>query len=229
MDMRIYGKGNIPAGNYDKVVVRGKGFLYGKINCLTFSSSGGIKGESIECKEHFKTSGRALFLDNIMAKNVRVSGFFSCDGDVVVKERFSCSGTTKCKKNIKCDDLAIFGSLHVGDGIESENVNISGVLKCDRLVNANNVRIIADRLISIGSISGCNIVLKRKKFSVVLSRRINVLNAIEGDNLFLEYVTCPSVIGRVVNIGKGCKIDVVRYKEEINISTKAVVGKIEKI
>jgi hypothetical protein len=81
----------------------------------------------------------------------------------------------------------------------------------------------------VESIGGSSIHIKRKRFSVIPKRRVIVSSAIEGDNLTLEYVTCPRVTGRVVTIGKGCVIDLVQYSDSLDISPKAKCGKTEKI
>ena len=95
---------------------------------------------------------------------------------------------------------------------------------------------------NIGSIGGSKIVIVSEKSSNIFQRLplfssiakattsgVNVNSAIEGDDVALEYVTCPRVTGRVVAIGQGCNIDLVQYSEEIEIAPDAKVGKVEKI
>jgi hypothetical protein len=78
--------------------------------------------------------------------------------------------------------------------------------------------------ITVGSVS-----VRRKAVSIFLKRRTTVTKMIEGDALDLEYVTAPRVTGRTVIIGKGCRIDLVQYREKVEISPKTTVGKVEKI
>ena len=212
MDMRIAGSGTIPPGEYDKVTMRGSGRLFGEVQCTSFSASGSCKGESIACAEGFKASGRAAFSKNIKAKNIRASGSFSCDGNLAAEEL-----------------LRVFGSLHAGGSVEAKSVHIVGGLECEGALRAEDIMLQADKLMSVGSMRGNTILLKRKRVSIFPKRRVIVSAAIEADAPTLEYVTCPRVTGRVVVIGKGCKIDLVQYSEEIQISPKATVGKVEKI
>ena len=229
MNMRISGKGNIPAGEYEKVSISGHGRLFGRVRCGSFSASGFSKGEEIECGEEFKVSGTSLFSKNITAKSIRASGTFACDGGIAVRETLSCSGSAKCKRSIKCEHLSMSGTLTVDGDIEAESIKAAGAVNCEGLINAENIEIKADKIMNIGSIGGSNIVIKRKRFSVVPNRRVIVASSIEGDNIAVERVTCPRITGRVVVIGKGCKVDLVQYSEEIKLSPDARVGKVEKL
>ena len=58
---------------------------------------------------------------------------------------------------------------------------------------------------------------------------MKVKNYIEGDKITLEAVKCPRVTGWIVVIEKGCEIDLVQYSENVKISKKAKVNKLEKI
>ena len=230
MDMKIAGKGNIPAGEYNKVTSRGKGHFYGRVKCSSFKSSGTCKGEIIECAGKFKASGRAVFSEDIKAKSIRVSGSLSCEGDITAEDSISFHGGAKCRKSIKCESLSAFGSLCVFGDIEAEKIKTAGVLNCEGLINAESIQIKADKPMNIGSIGGSNIVVKRKLISIFRKRCVTVATSIEGDNISLEYVTCPRVTGRTVVIGKGCRIDLVQYSEGIELKfNKDHLTKTEKI
>ncbi len=229
MDMRISGAGNIPSGNYEKVSISGSGRLGEQVRCVAFSVSGASKGETIECAERFKVSGGAKFLGDIKAKTVRVSGSLSCGGELVATEEIACFGSVQCEKTIKCEKLTVSGSLSAMGDVEAESVETSGTFNCTGLLNAEKIKITADRAMQIGSIGGSKISIGRKRFSLFLKRGVTVENAIEGDEITLEYVTCPCVTGRIVNIGKGCKIGHVQFSEKMETSPKAKVKTREKI
>ena len=242
IDMRISGSGNIPSGEYNKISVSGSGSLYGKVRCVSFSSSGSSRGEHIECTESFKVSGSSHFSGNIEAADIKASGSLNCDGELIASDSLSVSGSTKCGKSIKCERLSVSGVLKVAGDIESETVNVAGVLNCAGLLNAESIEIKFDKGMSIGSIGGSKIVIVSEK-AIKASKRlplfsslvksatngVNVNSSIEGDEVALEYVTCPRVTGRAVAIGEGCNIDLVQYSEDVEISPDAKVGKTEKI
>ncbi len=229
MDMRISGSGKIPSGEYEKISISGSGRLYGTVRCVSFSASGTSNGESIECAESFRISGSCSFSDDIAAMEIHSSGSLFCGGNLTAKGKLICHGSTKCGESIRCEQLSVAGTLNVGGDIEAERVKSAGVLNCEGLLNAESIELSADRLMKIGSIGGGNIIIRRKYFSLFRSRRAIVASSIEGDDISLEYVTCPRVAGRIVVIGKGCKIDLVQYSESVEISPRAKVGRVEKV
>ena len=211
MDMRIAGKGTVPAGEYNKVSISGSGRLFGEVRCNNFSASGTSKGEGVTCTERFKVSGASSFSGQVKAKNVRTAGSFSC-GTLVAEEQLSASG-----------------SLRVGGDVQAKSVCIAGGLQCGGTLHAESIELQADKQMSLGSIAGGTVRVRRKAVSIFLKRRTTVTAAIEGDTLDLEYVTAPRVTGHNIIIGKGCRIDLVQYSGEIQISPKATVGKVKKI
>lgn len=229
MDMRIAGRGQIPSGEYGKIKISGSGKLFGMVRCTSFSASGTSKGEAIECTEDFKIAGNSSFSNSVKARSLRASGKFSCEGDISADKTIALHGSASCGGNIKCEQFSASGSLKADGDVEAESIKVSGSINCSGLVNAESVEIKCDKLMTIGSIGGSAIQIKRKRISIFMNRRLIVSSAIEGDDISVEYVTCKRVTGRIVNIGNGCNIDLVQYSEEIKASPKAKIGKIEKI
>ena len=193
MDIRISGRGDIPSGEYDKISISGSGHLLGSICAQSFKSSGTVKGESIECKETLKVSGRALFSGKVKSTEISVAGSFKTD-----------------------------------DSVEANSVKIAGRVKCKGTIKSNDIKICVELPSYVGEVNGQNIQIKRKRLSL-MKRKMVVSSEINGDTVSLSYVSCPVVSGKKVAIGKGCRIGVVRYSEEIQISKGAKIGKIEKI
>ena len=212
LNMRIAGKGTVPPGEYGKVSISGSGRLFGEVRCNEFSASGASKGESITCAEHFKVSGTSSFSGQVKAKDVRTAGSFSCNGALVAEEQ-----------------LRVSGSLRVGGDLQATDVRIAGGLQCGGTLRAARIALQADKRMSLGSIAGGNVHIRRKTVSIFFKRRTTVASAIEGDELDLAYVTAPQATGRTVIIGKGCRIDLVQYSEKVEIAPKAKIGRVEKI
>ena len=105
MNMRISGKGSIPAGEYEKISVSGSGRLFGTILCASLTSSGTLNGESIKCQGVIKSAGTTRFSGNIYTEALKASGSFSCDGNIEAEENISISGSARCGGNIKCESL----------------------------------------------------------------------------------------------------------------------------
>lgn len=212
INMRIAGRGTVPAGEYDKVSLSGSGRLFGEVRCNNFSAVGRSKGESVTCAEGFKVSGSSSFSGTVKAQNIRAAGSFSCDGDLIAQEQLHASG-----------------SLRVGGDLQAASVRIAGGLQCNGALHAERIDLQADKQMQLKSITGGSIRTRRKPISIFFKRRVSVTTAIEGDELDLEYAIAPRVTGHTVMIGKGCKIDLVQYREKVEIAPGTQIGKVEKI
>ena len=155
INMRIAGKGTVPAGEYDKVSISGSGRLFGEVRCNNFSASGSTKGESVTCAEHFKISGSSSFSGSAKAQNIRAAGSFSCDGDLIAEEQIHMSG-----------------SLRVGGDLQGASVRIAGELECNGALCAKEAELQADKQMQLKSITGGSIRTRRKPISIFRKRRI---------------------------------------------------------
>ncbi len=249
MNMELSGIGKIEPGRYDDISISGSCELSGLIRCSSFHSSGICKGGDVECSGTVEVTGISDF-NSLRARNI--IGSVTAEGDVAAEERIDCEGISKCKANVKCTELYVPGIMEVDGNIEAELITVDGFIVCGGLMNAEEIRIesynrgrrVESRSgMCIGSIGGGRISIysknrpeKRKNlplFEAMVSRKpgvaVWVREYIEGDSIALEGVAAPLVSGRVVAIGAGCEIDVLRYSEEVEISPDAVVRKVENV
>lgn len=209
MEMKISGSGKIPAGEYSNIRISGSGEMYGVVQCHSFQSSGSAKGEQLICAGELKVSGSGSFSGNVSANNVAVSGSVSCN-DMTAGDEISVSGSLRAKT------------------VTAKSVTVNGAVNCDEHLRADNISITYGGKMSIGSIVGGKICM-RKSRSCLMVGNVTVATSIEGDEVALERVTCPRVMGRVVRIGKGCHVDLVQYSEGLEISRMSKVKHTEKI
>lgn len=222
MNMKMSGSGTVPAGEYNEVSISGSGRLHGTVRCVSFTASGSVKGENIDCLDDFKVSGSASFSGNVTSKRIGVLG------------------SVEFGESVKCEELSVSGSMKVCGDVEAETVKVHGCFNCEGLLNAEDVEIKFDTGMQIGSIGGAKIVIFSKNpvkpikrlslFASLCKSRIAtvaVSSSVEGDEI--AHVTCPRITGRVVAIGSGCDIELVQYSEKIEISPDAKVGRVEKI
>lgn len=209
MEMKISGSGKIPAGEYSDIGISGSGDLYGVVQCHSFQSSGSAKGEQIICAGELKVSGSGSFCGDVSANNVSVSGSLLCSAITVD------------------DTLAVSGSLRAKT-VTAKSMTVKGAVNCDEHLRADNVSISYGGKMSIGSIVGGKIHM-RKSRSCLMMGNVHVATSIEGDEVTLERVNCPRVTGCAVRIGKGCQIDLVQYSDTLEISKRAKVKRTEKI
>ena len=243
--MNISGSGRIAAGEYnDKISVSGSGTVEGNVRCIAFSVSGYSScAGNVECKEKVSVSGSMSVADNLYADEIDVSGSFTVGKDCVVNDTIEVSGTMKCGGDIKCTVFRNAGYVSVEKGIEAEEIYIAGIVDSNGLINAETVDIkLGNKGSNVGSIGGANIKVRHLNHLKTIERLplftklvgsenngLNVAESIEGDVIAIENVSAPTVVGRIVAIGAGCRIDTVQYSEQVEIDSKAKVGKCEKI
>ena len=257
MDMKISGAGVLSGGEYDEVRISGSAKIEGSIRCKSFACTGAAKGEGdLLCEEEFLTSGSTKFTGAVSAKTARLSGAMSCAALTVEKEAKLAGGVEVAGK-LAGGEIVASGDLKTGEDIEAEvfrytcggtgPMSFGGKLDCGGLLNAETVEItLGQRRHSIGAIGGGAVTVKGKKeegpfgdfppFGVPFASPwgkpphggLTVRESIEADRVTLENTACPLVSGREVVIGKGCKIDLVRYSESIRVEDGAEVSKQEK-
>ncbi len=213
MDYKFSGAGTVPAGEYEAVKVSGSARLAGDVRCTSLSVSGSFGGSgSITCSGGVHLSGSASIDGPISAGELKASGAFKCKG-------------------LRGGDLRVAGAARVDGDMEGDSIRVSGSINCSGLVNADRIEIHIEGTCSAGSMGGSEIGIEAKPCSGGLSRffsknrcgSMRVAESIEGDNIYLEQVTCPSVIGRNVTIGPGCRIGSVQFSENVEISPDAQV------
>ena len=238
MNTKIVGSGAINSGEYENIIIRGRGKLCGKVKCASFSSAGSVSGESVECSGDFKASGSTKFSGSLAAVNVKMKGKFSANGKITAEDNVTAYGKLKCADSIKANAMRAFGAIKVEKDVEGENVEINGSLNCNGLVNAETFTLRSDARSRIGCVGGGSITIKTKGIRKFLSmipllsrilKPLSVESYIEGEEIFVESLSCPKIIGSHVVIGKGCKIGLVQYTDKIEISPKAKAERVEKI
>ena len=244
MNMKISGSGIIAAGEYEDIRVSGSAKIGGPVRCQSLHCSGSVRCEgNMEVQKTIKISGSAHFDQNVSAQDIGVSGSTRIDGDCTSTGDLRISGSLRCDGDIKGNGISVSGSARATN-MEGEDVLISGKIVCDGLLNAENIVIKMNGATSeIGNIGGSKISIYPEKHQKKITRLpllskmignngrndLTVKESIEGDEIALEMVTAKTVVGRVVAIGEGCRIELVQYSEAIEISPDAKVDRQERI
>lgn len=236
MDMRISSSGVISSGDYDDIYVGGSCRAEGFIRCKSFSCSGSFSGKAdIECENEFSASG------SFSNKGTVKAGYFHCSGSAsnsadITADKIKCSGSFAVQGNVKARELKISGSLRAAKDIEAEIAKFGGSVHCDGMINAEELYIdISSSDSKAASIGGSKVEIKSNPSNLLFNRLFFkkhgsfTTESIEADEIDIEYTNAKTVCGRCVNIGKGCKIDLVQYSDKIEIAPDAKVGKFEKI
>lgn len=207
MNMKVSGSSVLPGGEYDSVSVSGAAKLAGDITCTSFSSSGALQGQGINCRGKISLSGSSK-LGDLWADSLTVSGAFACE-------------------SVKCTNLSVSGSVSVtGDITADKSAVLQGSVACMGELSAERVSIVFESHTELSAIKGESVSMAKKS---LLAKNARVTDFVEAEEISLAHVSCPRVTGARVVIGKGGKIDLVQYSETLDISPDANVITIEKI
>lgn len=214
MNYSFSGAGTIPGGEYEKVSAAGSAKLAGNVRCQTFAASGALAGSgSIVCSGDMRVSGSTGIDGDISAGVLKSSGAFRCNA--LSGGELHCSGAVRVKGNMQADSIHASGSLNCSGLVSADFVEIKMNGTCSAgSIGGGEIRILPD-----GS-GGAGFVLFRHRHA---AGSMKVSESIEGDELYLENVTCPAVTGRRVTIGPGCRIGAVVYSESAEVSPDAAV------
>lgn len=224
-DLTINGYGASNGGEFNRVVLNGKGTVNTDVDCVDF-----------EC------NGNGLVKGNLHAKTARISGNGKVAGNVE-SEVLSIEGRGKIEKNADIKKMKISGSAAVGGSLKSEEVKVRGRLTvgedCEAevfkaechfsiggLLNADvvDVRIYGDcRAEEIG---GQTIIIRQKSslmgnlFKSFFQNSLDV-QLIEGDHIEIENTNAKIVRGNHITIGPNCNIGLAEYTGSLAKNKKA--------
>lgn len=231
-DLRISGAGSSSGGRYRDVKISGAATINGNLECETLRTSGAsdIKGD-VSCRE-INVSGASEIKGNLKAENLSTSGASKVMGDVDAKI-LNTSGATEIGGNFSGEEVDIKGSFKVGGDCEAESFKSSGAFKIGGLLNADKIEIkvygkcrareVGGESIKVFRGSGIGFDLVKVVQSLFDKFGSLIAEVIEGDEVFLETTIAKVVRGNNVTIGKDSIIDLVEYRDTINIIEGAVV------
>lgn len=235
MDLNISGKGTISAGDYDEVVLKGNIKSKGKISCKNFKFDGKFSGDSdIDCKKELKLSGDFKNDGSIKTDILIASGKVKNEKNISAYS-MKISGSFISQSDIRTSKMKALGIIDVKRNIKADKAHIVGMINNEGLIDVDNlhIEIFSSRYSEVKNIKGKDIQIERKlrdpiitcfkKLAKSKTGVINVTDAIEGDDINLEYTIAKRVTGRRVNIGKGCQIGLVQYSDNIEVSSESTV------
>ena len=244
--MKISGAGVLGGGEYEDVKISGSAKIEGSVRCRSFACHGATKGEGdLSCREEFRSSGSTHIVGAVRAGSVRASGALKCSA-LSAEGEVQLSGGSDVEGRLSGGSIHSSGALKVGGGIEAENFRSSGKLVCGGLLNAETVELfVGMETSSVAAIGGSTVRVKERLEGHIFPGAgfggfgfpwgksakcsLTVTESIEADDIELSNTLCPLVSGRRVVVGPGCRIDLVRYSESIEVDPAAQVGRQEKI
>lgn len=229
-------RGVVKGGRCQLITLNGYNELRGNLKCKDFHLHGSLVCATkvtprLTCSKMFLDG--SLNLPEIICSTAYVSGTSEITGDVVIAHEFIQNGRFSGHGKLTANSMRVYDRFS-HDGKLFANQFAAHACLSVGPIKAGNVLIeFSDRSRCAEITAGSVIVqraplplLARLFYAEQASRNsfLTVTNGIKADYVELEYVTTDSVTGLDVNIGPGCIINEVRYRDHISISDQAWVG-----
>lgn len=211
-EVKIMGSGSSSGGEYGNVKVMGEAVFYGDTVC-----------------ELFKCSGTAEVRGNLRAEDVKVMGTLILGsknpGDSLTSESSPPS-------NLQAEYLKVTGEIEVPGDCSAEDLIVKGSVRVAGMLSGEEINIRLYGASSAREICGSRITIKGKG---ALTDMFNAgpkkitTELIEGDTIYLENTEAEIVRGARVEIGPGCRIGLVEYKESCELGRESSVAEQRRI
>lgn len=204
-NINIIGEGSSSGGDYGKVKVTGEAEFFGDIRC-----------------ESFKCTGNAVLEGALAAGDIKITGTLTLKGNKEAAEGLQQPG-------IKAEEIKVTGELRIPGNCESEDFKLRGSIEADGTFSAEEIELKLHGHSHVHEMGGTNISVKGGSgisWAHLFMRGIGTLKSrlIEGDRIYLENTEAEYVRGAKVEIGPGCRIGFVEFRETLEIDKNAEVG-----
>lgn len=231
----IAGAGTLSGGTYERISVSGVGKAEGDVVAQEIHISGAGKFEGRAEAKEIHASGSVSFAKDVVADELKVSGSGKVEGRAEIKE-LKCSGSFRVAQSLSAEYVKVSGSLRVGGDLESEIFKASGGFEIGGLLSADRIEVELGGRCQAREIGGETISVRRggwKDRGLLLDGLVRLFvgggtaelraSQIEGDDVFLEDTIADAVRGKRIEIGRGCRIGRVEYKESLKVDPNAEV------
>ncbi|MBY0149003.1 polymer-forming cytoskeletal protein [Neobacillus niacini] len=231
-DLIINGFGSSNGGQFNQVIVNGKGTVNSDIDCEKFecSGTGTVNGNIVS--QSAKISGNGKVNGSIESQYLSIDGSAKVANNLIVK-KLNIAGKAYVGGKIKSDELKLRGKITVEEDCEAEVIKAESQFTIGGLLNADLVDITIFANCKAKEIGGQTILIKQKSsllrlFKGFIPTQLET-ELIEGDKIEIENTKAGMVRGNHVSIGPNCIIDVVEHSGELLMAENTVVREIRKV
>ena len=213
----INGMGTYSGGEFERVIISGKGKITSAIKCNYLEVSGSASFENqINC-DRGHISGTCKVGGDMAVGEMSISGSYKQEGTTTA-ERFEVSGMAKIKQCLSATTLHSTGMLTVEGNINGEEVRSEGMIHCSGLLNCEKLDIYCIGGCKLNEVGAAAISVKEQSWNI--SKLVGMFmpeltrlsaNVMEGDEIYLENCDVKVVRGRNIKLGKNCHIDTLEY------------------
>lgn len=227
-DMNMAGAGNLSGGSYRNVTLAGATTVTGDIECVRLKIGGAVTCRGNVKAERVDVGGAATFQGDVEADEFTSGGTGEIRGDLRGGHA-KAAGTLGVGGSVDVEYLELAGWLKVQGGVAAERLDGVGAFRIEGLLNAATVDVRLSGRSEVREIGGERIAVRPGRGWSLFTERHLYAETIEGDDVRLEDVTAKVVRGGHVELGPGCRVDLVEYTGELKQGNGAVVGASRKV
>jgi cytoskeletal protein CcmA (bactofilin family) len=210
----------------------GQGGLY---NSVTINGLGKVKGD-LDCIDFF-CHGTANIDGRFKAQSAEIHGIARIAADCVAKH-MKVHGKSTVGGHLSGEEIEIHGFMNVKGNCDAETFHSRGGFRINGLLNAEKIDIFLYAKCKAKEIGGGIIRVQKpgamspfQNLIRTILPKFDVLTTdlIEGDEIVLENTRAKVIRGTKVTIGPGCEIDLVEYKEQLQLDKNAKVAESRKV
>jgi cytoskeletal protein CcmA (bactofilin family) len=220
-DLIIKGSGNSAGGKFKTVNIKGNGKIDSDIECDNMKIEGG-------CKVY----------GNLKAKTVEIKGNSTIKG-ICQATDIDIQGFADFGNDLSVGDIIAKGRININGNFNAENFCMEGAFKIRGLLNAGKLDLKLHGPSEAREIGGEKITVKREARFIFprIEKMITpfgfntclICDVIEGDGIYLEYTKAKIIRGNHIELGPGCEIELIEYKDSYKQDEKAVVTNYKKM
>ena len=219
-DIRINGLGSTSGGSFNLIQINGKGDINGDIECneLQINGLGCMNGNAKA--ETVRVAGKSEVTGKLTGHVVIIDGMMEAHGGIVAQS-IENRGMLKINKDCDAENFASHGGFTVAGLLNAGKITIEVYGPCKaKEIGGENIDV------RFGNAFGL-----RKFVEALFPGWTRGLSAetIEGDRIYLEGTTAKIVRGKNVELGPGCVIDTIEYKETFKEAADSKVKESKKI
>lgn len=234
-DINIKKAGTIESGKYNNIFVKGGGTVKGDIECNTYSIDGASIAKGNITAANFKIGGMTTIEGSLNAGTIEIAGNTEVKGGIKAANA-KVEGHCGSKNDMEIDDLYVKGSITARANCIAKKVDcsgffeVSGILQCGTLIlNINGTSTAKE--IKCEKID----VRKQENFASRLqgllkkSKQGIDAETVEAKEIYMESANVKVLRGDNVIIGPDCNIELVEYKNNIEIKGNSKVKEQRKL
>ncbi len=221
MDLKIYGQGSSAGGEYNKVSIMGEGRIGGDVYCLNLKiyGEGEILG-NLKVEDTIDIKGQAKIKGDLEGEKLKIQGDVQVCGASV--EKAEIMGNITTENDFNAEKFKLEGGFTMGGLLNADEIKISLYWPCKaREIGGSEIKVKKDSKLSF---LGLKNMIKSNGCSKEL-----IADIIEGDDVYLEYTRAEVVRGNNIELGQGCEIELVEYKNNFKQNDNAKVNIFKKI